>query len=61
MNRHSEILILGSGITSPSAGLENGSVIYEANSISGGICASYYVSLDGKKYYHRENEQSCSF
>ncbi len=55
------ILVLGSGITGLSAGLSNGFTIYEANNISGGICASYYVSLDGKKYYHRVDEETYRF
>ncbi len=54
-------IIIGAGVTGLSAGLKNGCIIYEANSISGGICASYYVGLDGRKYYHRENEETYRF
>jgi len=46
-----EILILGSGITGLSAGWRNGYIIHEANSISGGISAFYYISLFC--YYYR--------
>ncbi len=46
-----KILILGSGITGLSAGLKNGWFIYEVNSISDGVCASYYISLFCY-YYH---------
>jgi len=45
------VLILGSGITGLSAGVKNSWFIYEANFISGGICASYYISLFC--YYYR--------
>lgn len=54
-------IILGAGITGLSAGVNSETQIYEAKDIAGGICASYYVNLDGKKYYYRENEESYRF
>lgn len=54
-------IILGAGITGLSTGLNTQGEIYEANDISGGICASYYVGLNGKKYYHRVDEESYRF
>ena len=56
-----KVIIIGAGITGLSAGMKNGFEIYEAKSISGGICASYYIGLDGKKYFHRENEETYHF
>ena len=36
-------IILGAGVTGLAAGIASGAPIYEASSIPGGICASYYV------------------
>jgi len=54
-------LILGAGITGLSAGISTNNEIYEANSIVGGICASYYVNTEGKKYYSRKDEETYRF
>ena len=54
-------LILGSGITGLSARISTKSPIYEANDITGGICASYYVGLGGGKSYFRKDEESYRF
>lgn len=56
-----ELEILGAGISGLSAGVKNGWHIYEAGYISGGICTSYYIAPDGKKYYHREDEETYHF
>lgn len=56
-----DCLILGTGITGLSAWINIGSHVYEANDIGGGICASYYVDLEGKKTYARLNEETYSF
>ena len=42
-HKHYPIIILGGGITGLSAGLACGAPIFEANSVAGGICRSYYV------------------
>lgn len=54
-------VILGAGLTGLSAGVNSETQIYEAKDIPGGICASYYVNMDGKKYFYRENEESYRF
>lgn len=54
-------VILGAGLTGLSAGVNSEIQIYESKDIAGGICASYYINLDGKKYYYRENEESYRF
>jgi protoporphyrinogen oxidase len=53
--------ILGAGLTGLSAGVNRENQIYEAKDIAGGICASYYVNPDGKKYFYREDEESYRF
>ncbi|MDN3513904.1 MAG: FAD-dependent oxidoreductase [Candidatus Brocadia sp.] len=54
-------IILGGGITGLSAGISTGIVIYEANNIPGGICASYYVNPSGKKSYSRKDDETYRF
>ncbi|MFT5208285.1 MAG: protoporphyrinogen oxidase [Candidatus Omnitrophota bacterium] len=39
-------VILGGGITGLSAGYKTDVPIFEAKSVSGGICASYYIALN---------------
>ena len=40
-------LILGGGVTGLAAGMSSGLPIYEAKSVAGGICASYYMKVGG--------------
>ncbi len=54
-------IILGSGITGLSAGLDTKCTIYEASNIAGGICASYYMDLNGRISYYRQTEDSYRF
>ena len=54
-------IILGAGITGLSAGINTQGEIYEADTMSGGICASYYVDKTGNKTYSRVNEESYRF
>ena len=56
-----DILILGAGITGLSAGIGAKGTIYEAGNMSGGICSSYYVTVDGKEQFRRVNEDSYRF
>jgi len=52
---------LGAGITGLSAGINLKANIYEATSRPGGICASYYVDLEGKRFYSRKKEETYRF
>ncbi len=54
-------VILGAGITGLSAGMSTESLIYEASDIAGGICASYYMDLEGNKNYSRKTGGSYRF
>jgi len=54
-------IILGAGITGLSAGMDIKVNIYESSSISGGICASYYITPEGKKFYFRDDEETYRF
>jgi len=54
-------IILGAGFTGLGAGLASGFKIFEASDKPGGICASYYIGLDGKKYFYRNNEETYRF
>lgn len=56
-----EIIVLGAGITGLSAGYKKNIPVYEATTNPGGICASYYVGLDGKIIYSRDNEETYRF
>ncbi|MFA5142979.1 MAG: FAD-dependent oxidoreductase [Candidatus Omnitrophota bacterium] len=56
-----DIIILGAGITGLSAGLSTGAQIYEAGSMPGGICASYYIGRDGKKSSARIDDETYRF
>lgn len=59
MNKRS--VILGAGITGLSAGISTRWPVYEANSIPGGICASYYMDTGNHKYYSSVKEQLYRF
>ncbi len=54
-------IILGGGISGICGGYRNNIEIYEKQDFPGGICASYYVTLDGKKSKNRENEETYRF
>lgn len=56
MSRKEELTILGGGFTGLAAAYVSGAPVYEANNIPGGICASYYVGIDGVKI---ENSGEC--
>jgi len=56
-----DYLILGAGVTGLSAGIHTERQIYDVNSFPGGICASYYMNLCGKKSYFRNDEESYRF
>ena len=52
-NRHStrhmsNCIILGGGVTGLAAGYASGHPVYEARSAPGGICASYYMTLENE-------------
>lgn len=53
--------ILGAGITGLSAGMISGAEVFECKKIPGGICASYYIGVNGKKTFRRSNEESYRF
>lgn len=55
------MIVLGSGITGLSAGLDLGKEIYESCAIPGGICASYYVTPKGRKFYSCDDKESYRF
>ena len=57
----SKYLILGAGITGLSAGMISEADVFECAKIPGGICASYYIGLDGKKTFRRISEESYRF
>jgi protoporphyrinogen oxidase len=54
-------IILGAGITGLSAGLSAGNEIYEAGTIAGGICTSYYMDPAGKKSYTPHSQEVYRF
>ncbi len=57
-------VILGAGITGLSVGFKSGIPIYEAKSVSGGICASYYIRPDQSHetiYERAESEEDYRF
>lgn len=56
-----DTIILGAGITGLSAGLSTGAQIYEAGSMPGGICASYYMDMDGRKSFSRRDDETYRF
>ena len=56
-----DVLILGAGITGLSAGMNAKADIFEKADIPGGICASYYVGIDGKRLHERDDEESYRF
>lgn len=56
-----ETIILGAGITGLSAGYSKGLTIYEMKDRPGGICASYYLGLDHKRHFCRNNENTYRF
>lgn len=60
-NTDNKQLILGAGITGLSLGIKTGGKIYEAKDIPGGICASYYIDLKGRKSYSCQNEETYRF
>jgi len=55
------MVILGGGITGLSTGINLKAEIYEASSSPGGICASYYMTPEGRRTYSRNNEESYRF
>lgn len=54
-------MVLGSGITGLSAGVDTNDSVYEAKDIAGGICISYYIDLNGGKNYIRKDPESYRF
>lgn len=56
-----ETVILAAGITGLSAGVNLETSIYEATSRPGGICASYHVILEGKRFYFRKDDETYRF
>ncbi|MCX7011674.1 MAG: FAD-dependent oxidoreductase [Candidatus Sumerlaeota bacterium] len=46
---HSRTIVLGAGMTGLGAGWASGLPVYEADSIPGGVCASYYVRPGGNE------------
>ena len=58
---NTDITILGAGITGLSAGFGKDIQIFEAKDIAGGICASYYLGLDGRRTYARIDEETYRF
>lgn len=56
-----EYLILGAGVAGLSAGMNTGKQIYEANDFPGGICASYYMNSNGRRFYYRNDEKAYRF
>jgi len=58
-----DVVILGAGITGLSAGYVSGLPIYEARSVAGGICTSYYMSKNkkGRSYVMPKDEEAYHF
>lgn len=56
-----EFVVLGAGITGLSADISLRCKVFERESTPGGICNSYYIDLNHKKYISRINDESYRF
>ena len=61
--KNSDNFILGGGVTGLAAGSVSGLPVYEAQSVPGGICSSYYLKPGSKKQLFKapEDEEAYRF
>jgi len=55
------IIILGAGVSGLAAGYASGAEMYEAASIPGGTCATYYVSASTKERLAERTQEAYRF
>ena len=53
-----DTFILGAGVTGLAAAAKTGATVFEAKSVPGGICSSYYMTQDSmKRLYHQDSNR----
>jgi len=58
----SKVFIIGAGFTGLTAGIDNDlTLIFEKENFPGGLCASYYIDFNGKKFTQRLSKETFRF